>query len=156
MTTPRLKNCPRPATVLAALLLATLPLSGHSAGPADAPDLPPQAHVIEALSSSPMVRAAGAQIEVEEARSRRLEAGPHEWTVRLSDQQRRVRPASAGDEQFNEWNAAIERPLRLPGKGALDAELGAGGVALLLCTSGCGRGLVVRGGLRLCTLAIRK
>lgn len=127
MTTPHLKNCPRPATVLAALLLATLPLSGHSAGPADAPDLPPQAQVIEALSSSPMVRAAGAQIEVEEARSRRLEAGPHEWTVRLSDQQRRVRPAPG--ERYNEWGMGLERALRLPGKAELDRQLGAAGIA---------------------------
>jgi hypothetical protein len=85
--------------VLAALLLAApvRPLRR----PGDAPDLPPQAQVIEALSSSPMVRAAGAQIEVEEARSRRLEAGPTNGRCASPDQQRRVRPAPG--ERYNEW-----------------------------------------------------
>lgn len=126
MSMARLKNHPRPATLLATLLLAALPLSGH-AGPADAPDLPPQAQVIEALSGSPMVRAAGAQIEVEEARSRRLEAGPHEWMLRFSDQQRSLRPAPRA--RYNEWDVGVERALRLPGKAELDRQLGAAGIA---------------------------
>mgnify|MGYP000892659890 CR=1 FL=1 len=52
MSMARLKNRPRPATLLATLLLAALPLSGR-AGPADAPDLPLRAQVIEALTGSP-------------------------------------------------------------------------------------------------------
>ena len=103
---------------------------GHALAAAPAPDLPPDEVVARVLRGNPGVQAATSQIRVEEANRSRLEAGSYEWNVRLGGQQRRVRPASAGDEQFNEWNAAIERPLRLPGKGALDAELGAGGVAL--------------------------
>ena len=123
MSMARLKIRPR----LAALLLAVLPLSGHAAGPADAPDLPPRAQVIEALSGSPMVRAAGAQIDVEEARSRRLEAGPHEWMLRFSDQQRSLRPAPRA--RYNDWDVGVERALRLPGKAELDRQLGAAGIA---------------------------
>ena len=42
---------------LLALLLATLPLHALAQSPADAPDLPPKAQVLEALLGSPMVRA---------------------------------------------------------------------------------------------------
>ena len=111
---------------LAVTLIAALPLAGRAA-PADAPDLPMRTEVIDALSGSPMVRAAGAQIEVEEARSRRLEASTHEWALRFSDQQRRVRPSPG--ERYNEWGVGIERALRLPGKAELDRQLGAAGIA---------------------------
>lgn len=111
---------------LLALLLA-LPLCAHAGSPADAPDLPPRAQVQEAVLASPQVRAAGSQIAVEEARSRRLEAGPHEWNLRLMDQQRRVRPTPAG--RYNEWEVGVERAIRLPGKGELDRQLGTAGIA---------------------------
>ena len=77
-----------------------------------------------------MVNAASSQITVEEANRRRLEAGQYEWNVRLGGQQRKTTPNNALDERFNEWNAALERPVRLPGKASLDAELGAAGVSL--------------------------
>ncbi|MBP8134091.1 MAG: TolC family protein [Zoogloea sp.] len=113
---------------LLALVLAALPLMATAAdNPADAADLPPRAQVLEVLSSSPLVRAAGSVIEAEEARSRRLAAGTHEWTVRLTDQRRTVR--ATPDGRFNEWNVGVERALRLPGKGELDRQLGAAGIA---------------------------
>lgn len=94
------------------------------------PGLPPTEVVARVLLANPSVQAAGSQITVEEANRRRLEAGSYEWSLRLGGQQRRSRPATGPDERFNEWNAAVERPLRLPGKAALDSELGAAGVAL--------------------------
>lgn len=94
------------------------------------PSLPPTEVVARVLLAQPAVQAAGSQIRVEEANRRRLEAGSYEWNLRLGGQQRRSRPATGPDERFNEWNAAIERPLRLPGKASLDSELGAAGVAL--------------------------
>ncbi len=112
---------------LLAIVVAALPLWAHATNPADAPDLPPRAQVLDAVLGSPTVRAAGSQISVEEARSRRLEAGPHEWNLRLMDQQRRVRPAPAG--RYNEWEVGVERAVRLPGKGDLDRQLGAAGIA---------------------------
>ncbi len=95
-----------------------------------APELPPDEIVARVLRSNPMVQAAAGQIRVEEANRTRLEAGQYEWNVRLGGQQRRANPISGPDERFTEWNAAIERPLRLPGKASLDGELGAAGVAL--------------------------
>ena len=94
------------------------------------PGLPPTDVVARVLLANPSVQAAGSQITVEEANRRRLEAGSYEWSLRLGGQQRRSRPATGPDERFNEWNAAVERPVRLPGKAALDSELGAAGVAL--------------------------
>lgn len=94
------------------------------------PELPPTEIVARVLRANPNVQAASSQIRVEEANRSRLEAGTHEWSVRLGAQQRRVSPVSASDERYNEWNAALERPLRLPGKASLDAEIGAAGVSL--------------------------
>ncbi|MBI2277255.1 MAG: TolC family protein [Dechloromonas sp.] len=94
------------------------------------PNLPPADIVARVLRANPTVQAADSQIEAEEANRRRLEAGPYEWSVRLGGQQRRTNPTSGPDERFSEWNAALERPLRLPGKAALDAELGSAGVSL--------------------------
>ena len=111
---------------LIALLLAGLGNAALAAEPQ--PNLPPDEVVARILRANPMVNAASSQITVEEANRRRLEAGQYEWNVRLGGQQRKTTPNNARDERFNEWNAALERPLRLPGKAALDAELGAAGV----------------------------
>lgn len=116
-----------PERAASPLLLAVFPLAALAGPAADAPDLPPQAQVTSVLRSSPMVSAAGAMLEAEEARSRRLAAGPHEWTLRVTEQQRRVRTTPG--ERFNEVDMALERALRLPGKGELDRQLGAAGVA---------------------------
>lgn len=94
------------------------------------PGLPPEPLVARLLVEAPMVRAASAQLRAEEANKTRLEAGPHEWNARVGGQQRRTLPNNAPDERYSEWSAALERPLRLPGKGALDAEIGAAGVQI--------------------------
>ena len=94
------------------------------------PNLPSSEVVQRVLFANPGIQAANSQVRVEEANKVRLEAGSHEWNVRLGSQQRKSSPGAGIDQRFNEWNAALERPLRLPGKGSLDAELGAAGVAL--------------------------
>jgi len=116
----------------ALLLLAGIGGTGlcAEAPPVSTPDLPPAEVVARVLRGNPGIQAAASQIRVEEANRTRLEAGTYEWSVRLGAQQRRVSPAAASDDRFNEWNAALERPLRLPGKAGLDAELGAAGVSL--------------------------
>lgn len=113
---------------LVALLVAGL-IGNLRAEPAT-PGLPPPDAVARALRASPAVLAAQSQIRVEEANRQRLSAGHYEWNVRMGTQQRRTRPTVGPDERFAEWNAALERPIRLPGKGALDDELGAAGIAL--------------------------
>ena len=110
------------------LLLASF--GGTSFAAEANPNLPPDEIVARVLHANPMVNAASSQVRAEEANRRRLEAGHYEWNVRLGGQQRNTKPATSPEERFNEWNAALERPLRLPGKASLDAQLGAAGVAL--------------------------
>lgn len=93
---------------------------------AEYPDLPSQQTIKEAMDNSPMVQAAQAGIKLEEANARKLNAGPYEFTAKLTEQQRRVRESGS----FNEWDAALERGLRLPGKAAIDQQLGVQGISL--------------------------
>lgn len=118
---------PRRAS-LPLLLAGGLMVSGGTALAASA--LPPDDVVARVLQANPSVQAAGSQIRVEAANQRRLEAGQYEWNLRVGSQQRRAMPSGAASERFSEWHAALERPVRLPGKGALDRDLGAAGVAV--------------------------
>lgn len=111
--------------------LAALILLGNIAmAMADTPLLPSEATVAQILRNAPSVRAAAAHLNAEEAQRQRLDSGPHEWSLRVGGQQRKTLPANAADQHFNEWNAALERPIRLPGKAALDRALGSSGVAI--------------------------
>ena len=112
------------------LLLLSIGVCGTSFSAEPTPNLPPAEIVARVLAANPTVQAAGSQVRVEEANRTRLEAGHYEWSLRLGGQQRKTTPTTGLNERYNEWNATIERPLRLPGKGTLDAELGAAGVAL--------------------------
>lgn len=101
------------------LLCLAWPLA---AAAADYPDLPPAAMVEKALRSHPAVLAAQAGIGVGEAQRDQFEAGPHEFNLRIGSQQRRE---IAADRRFQEKEIGIERAVRLPGKAARDAEIGA-------------------------------
>lgn len=90
----------------------------------DYPDLPPLNVATEVMANSPQVKAAEAGIELEQANARRLNAGPYEFNARLSTRQRSL----DNEGNFNEWEAALERGLRLPGKARIDQQLGAQGV----------------------------
>ncbi|MBL8429453.1 MAG: TolC family protein [Dechloromonas sp.] len=105
-------------------------LSSYALAAEPTPNLPPVDVVARVLRANPTVQAASSQIQVEAANRNRLEAGQYEWNVRLGGQQRKSKPALNPEERFNEWNAALERPIRLPGKASLDAELGAAGIGL--------------------------
>ncbi|MDE2600677.1 MAG: TolC family protein [Rhodocyclaceae bacterium] len=94
------------------------------------PNLPPDDIVRKVLLEHPGVQAASTQVRLEEANRDRLEAGPYEWTVRYGQQQRRTYPAAADAQRFHEWNATLERAVRLPGKASLDAEIGAKGIEI--------------------------
>lgn len=92
------------------------------ASAADHADLPPGPAAATAIRNHPAVRAALAGVEVGEAERDRLEAGPHEFNLRLSGAQRRE---IAVDRRLRENEIGIERAIRLPGKAAKDAALGA-------------------------------
>lgn len=87
-------------------------------------DLPDAGKAIAALDGHPQVRAAQARLRQAEAEHARLRVGTHEYGLRLASQRRNVR----GGPDHTEWEAAIERGLRLPGKAQLDARIGATGV----------------------------
>ena len=123
-------------------MLLALPLFGlagsalaQTTEPAQPPDLPLAAQVKIALERDPMVRAAASAIGYEHTQQRRLDAGSYEFTVRADAARRRVtEPEVPGN--FNEWGVALERPVRLPGKGALDRDLGAQGVSVARLSAG--------------------
>lgn len=108
------------------LLLALLPGAGVAAD-LHRPELPPTQVVEKVLREHPLVKSAGHHVQAEEANRDRLEAGPHEWNLRMTRQQREVRTNPG--ERFGEWEAILERPLRLPGKANLDKAVGDAGVA---------------------------
>lgn len=109
----------RAALVPLAVLLAALPARAQDYPP----ELPPLALLQAAIDGAPEVRAAQALREGGEAERRQLVAGPHEWTVNADYGRRRARDAGA-TERTAEWEVAIQRPLRLPGKADLDRRLG--------------------------------
>ena len=113
-----------PAVLLGVLWACSMGL--HAEPLPSYPDLPPLAQVSVALATYPTVLAAKAGIQLEEANRDRLLAGSYEFTVRLGTQRRQV---TSPDERFNEWDLGLERPLRLPNKARLDAEIAQQGVA---------------------------
>ena len=108
-----------------AALLVLLPLCGAAAETLATPDLPPLPMVAAAINAHPNVTGARAGIHYEEANRKRLVAGAHETTMRVGTQRRQD---STINRNMQEWDVTLERPLRLYGKGELDARLGEQGV----------------------------
>ncbi len=101
------------------LTLFGLALSAQAAAP-ETPGLLPTQIVRPLLEQDPSVAAARAGLEVARQEAGILDSSPYEWTAKLSSQRRTVREGLA----YQEWNAGIERPLRLPGKAAADRNIG--------------------------------
>lgn len=108
---------------LVAIAAAAWPLAGWSADSYLAA-LPSEARVRETLNRLPQVQAARAGIALESANRDRYNAGPYEWTVRSTAQQRR----ETIGPRYLENDIAIERPLRWFGKAEKDAAIGEQGV----------------------------
>jgi outer membrane protein TolC len=110
-------------------MLSSLALCGALVAPGLAaaaepfPDLPPTAAVLAAIRAHPAVRGARSGVRVEESNRDRLVAGPYEYGVRIGAAQRRD-----AQRDYAEWDVALEKSLRLPGKARLDAQLGAQGI----------------------------
>jgi outer membrane protein TolC len=107
------------AVVLGFALLASGPLAAAETYA----DLPPTPDVLRAIRAHPSVLGARSGVKVEESNRDRLAAGPYEVGVRLGAAQRRD-----ALRDYAEWDVALERPLRLPGKARIDAQLGAQGI----------------------------
>lgn len=86
--------------------------------------LPPEEQIVQALDSHPTVEAADKRVGVARAAGDMLRAGSQEIQLTGSYMSRDV----TNERQFNEFDATISRPFRLPGKASLDRESGRLGV----------------------------
>ena len=100
--------------MLALLFVAVIARAAPDAG-----GLLPTAIARPLLERDASVASARAALEAAKAEAGILERSPYEWTARVSGQRRSLDSGS----RFNEWNAAVEKPWRLPGKAAADASL---------------------------------
>lgn len=108
------------AVVAVSGAISLMSLVSSLAHAADWPGLPPTEQTIAALSNQPRTLEAQAMLDVAKARSAALNAGSHEWTVRAGLQNRSVKNGTSS----REWETALERAIRLPGKADLDGRLG--------------------------------
>ena len=113
----------KPLLIGLAAALAVSAGTASAAGPATPlPDLD-TAHTV--LAETPAVQAALAARDAAKARGEALNVGPYEFEVNAAGQRRDVRNEGDANGNFNEWEAGVSRRVRLPGKAALDRELGA-------------------------------
>ena len=105
-----------------AIALSLLAAAAHAA---ETPDLPPHAQVDAALDSHINVLNAATGIKIEQVNQRKWHSGTYEFSVRAGTSRRKM---AAPDQSLNEWDVAIERPVRLPNKMLLDGDIGDEGV----------------------------
>lgn len=87
-------------------------------------DLPPEPLIIEALDTHPAVAAAQARVQSAKAGADMLRKGNHEFTFQGTVSRRAVE----GEGDYAEYDINLTRPIRLPGKAALDRKAGALGI----------------------------
>ncbi|HMW71662.1 MAG TPA: TolC family protein [Cellvibrionaceae bacterium] len=87
----------------------------------ETPGLLPTSVARTILDQDPEVTAARAGSEVFKEEAALAKGSPYEWTVKYTAQKRKL---EAGDEEYNEWNAALERTVRLPNKIRADKRIG--------------------------------
>lgn len=102
-----------------------LPLLMLSAPLAAEPGLPDTAAVKGVLDGHPSVVAARHKVEAAMADARARAKGPHEFTLSGGYDRRRIDL----EGEFDEYSAELTRGVRLPGKAAIDREIGQYGVA---------------------------
>lgn len=88
------------------------------------PGLPPEEAVDRALQDHPSVTAAHARLEAARARAESIAKGSYEFTVQGSYVRRNV----SGGAAFDEFDAQLNRPFRLPGKARMDRQIGTYGI----------------------------
>ena len=114
--------------VLAVSVAAAMVCQPALAEPSTDSDLPDPVLVRQLLLNRPEVLAANAADKADRAEADRLRAGPYEYTVRLTGQQRRASDvATEGGitrSRYTEGQLALERTLRAPGKSEVDEQVG--------------------------------
>lgn len=114
----------RPPHWIAAIALAACIAAAHAQPQPPEPQLPllpPTSTVEQVLGQLPQVRAASAGIPLAQARSQRLQAGPHDWVAKVGTDRRSER---AGP-RFTEAEIGLETGVRWPAKRSADQQLGA-------------------------------
>lgn len=102
---------------VAATLTVLLFAPGVAAHAASA--LPDESAMTAALERAPEIVAAEARVAVARNEARLRALGPYDWTLSGGGARRRV----DGEGSFSDWEAGIERPVRLPGKASLDRQI---------------------------------
>ncbi len=110
----------RKSVWMAAAALLALPMLAQAE-----PGLPDAAAVAAALDAHPAVIAAQARTAAAKAEATALARGTHEFTLTAGYTNRTV----DREGRFNEYDALLTRPMRLPGKARLDREIGTYGVS---------------------------
>lgn len=105
-------------SAVAALAAAAIPAWADSRP--TPPDLPPTELARQSIDQAPTVVEARRALAASTHGAAALRVGPNEWTTKLSAQRRRYDNAGTS----NEWNAALERTIRIGGKAEIDAQLG--------------------------------
>lgn len=106
--------------------LASLLACSALAAETSFPDLPPTMQVKAALMSNINVQTATTSVKLEHANRRKWISGNYEFNLRAGAAQRNI---TADGQKLQEWDIALERPLRLFGKAQIDADIGAESVA---------------------------
>ncbi|MGB8517363.1 MAG: transporter, partial [Gallionella sp.] len=97
-----------------------------SAGEIITSDLPPMAQVNSALDNHLLVLNAQSGLRLELANQNKWNSGNYEFNLRAGSAQRQVVNT---EQKLQEWDVALERPLRLPNKANIDHDIGAANVA---------------------------
>jgi outer membrane protein, heavy metal efflux system len=103
------------------MLALAINLFASAACFAGEPGLPDDILVAQALDEHPVVIAALARVDSARAEAKALSAGSEEITLSGSYIKRSVEL----ERSYNEFDATVQRPFRLPGKAALDRKIGA-------------------------------
>lgn len=106
------------AAAVAAMVAAAFP--GWADSLSTPPDLPPTELARQSIEQTPAVVEARRALAASAHGAAALRAGQNEWTTKLSAQRRRYDTGGTS----NEWNAALERTIRIGGKAEIDAQLG--------------------------------
>lgn len=107
--------------VLRAIAVLTIPVLAQAQGMAPPSWLPPTDRASAWIEHDASVSAARYGSAVAAHSAQALAAGSHEWALRLQAQRRQLQDGGASSR---EWQAHVERPVRVNGKSALDRQLG--------------------------------
>lgn len=112
-----------PAYVLATAYLCMAVSLAHAEA-----DLPPHALVDRALGEHILVLNAQAGMQIEQSEQRKRDTGEYEFTLHGAAYRDRLLEGNVQND-YRDWEIAIERPLRLPNKIWIDSDIGAAALA---------------------------